>query len=99
MAVNSIDSSKVEMITSLYQQALTRLNQQKKLTENTQENSDISPLLVTCYYDFSLLINSLWYLSQYQGCKLIKYKILSTKQLMLLAIRHLQVNRLLDEMR
>ncbi|MBA6342636.1 phosphotransferase [Colwellia sp. MB02u-10] len=106
MAVNSIDSSKVEMITSRYQQALTRLNQQQKLTkiidnltENTHENSNISPLLVTCYFDFSLLINGLWYLSQYQGRKLIKYKILSIKQLMLLAIRHPQVNRLLDEMR
>ena len=33
MAVNSIDSSKVEMITSLYQQALTRLNQQQVLTK------------------------------------------------------------------
>jgi thiamine kinase-like enzyme len=106
MAVNSINSSKVEMITSLYQQALTRLNQQQKstknidnLTEITQENSNISPLLVTCYFDFSILINSLWYLSQYQDRKLIKYKILSIKQLMLLATRHPQVNRLLDEMR
>jgi len=106
MAVNSIDSSQVEMITSCYQQALTRLNQQQKLTkiidkltEITQENSNVSPLLVMCYFDFSLLINSLWYLSQYQGRKLIKYKILSIKQLMLLAIRHPQVNRLLDEMR
>jgi thiamine kinase-like enzyme len=106
MAVNSIDSSKVEMITSLYQQALTRLNQQKKLTdivdnltENTEKNDGISPALVTCYYDLSILINGLWYLSQYQKRKLIKYKILSIKQLMLLAIRHPQVNRLLDEMR
>jgi thiamine kinase-like enzyme len=106
MAVNSINSSKVEMITSLYQQALTRLNQQQKLTKNidnltesTQENSNLSPLLVTCYFDFSILINSLWYLSQYQGRKLIKYKILSIKQLMLLSTRHPQVNRLLDEMR
>ena len=106
MAVNSIDSSKVEMITSLYQQALTRLNQQKKLTdivdnlaENTEKNDDISLGLVTCYYDFSLLINSLWYLSQYQERKLIKYKILSVKQLMLLATRYPQVNRVLDEMR
>lgn len=106
MAVNSIDSRKVEMITSLYQQALTRLNQQQNLTkivenltEKTHENSNISPLLVTCYLDFSLLINGLWYFSQYQERKLMKYKILSIKQLMLLAIRHPQVSRLLDEMR
>ena len=106
MAVNSIDSSKVEMITSLYQQALTCLNEQKKstnivdnLTDNIQEHTDFSLNLVTCYFDFSIIINSLWYLSQYQSRKLMKYKILSMKQLMLLATRYPQVNKVLDEMR
>ncbi|WP_191321759.1 phosphotransferase [Colwellia sp. C1TZA3] len=106
MAVNGIDSSKVETITSLYQQALISLNQQKNstgivdnLTVNTQGNTATSTILVTCYLDFSLLINSLWYLWQYQGRKLIKYKVLSTKQLILLAKRHSQANRVLDEMR
>jgi thiamine kinase-like enzyme len=62
------------------------------LPVKTQVSADLSKILVTCYYDLSLIINSLWYLSQYQQRKVEKYKKLANKQYSLLAIRYPKTN-------
>lgn len=106
MAVNSIASSKIAMIKRGYQQALISLNQAKKpreivdnLTTKLEVVASISPCLVTCYLDLSLLINGLWYLSQYQSRQQLKYKTLAIKQLTALAQRYPQARFVVDEMR
>ncbi|MFT5814204.1 MAG: thiamine kinase-like enzyme [Psychroserpens sp.] len=106
MAVNDIDFSKAAMINTLYQQMNKSLNKTANIVDNVNEHTNKTfettnnPLfLVTCYYDFSFLINALWYFERYQRQQLVKYKILAIKQLMSLAIRHPQANIVLDEMR
>jgi thiamine kinase-like enzyme len=58
----------------------------------TEVSVDLSKVLVTCYYDLSLIINGLWYLSQYQQRKVEKYKKLANKQYSLLSIRYPKTN-------
>ncbi|MBA6391251.1 aminoglycoside phosphotransferase family protein [Colwellia sp. BRX10-3] len=106
MAVNDIDSGKIEIIKSLYQQAFISINQYEKplkivdnLVSKAQDIVEISTSLVTCYLDLSLIINALWYISKYQSRKQSKYKKLAEKQLRLLADKHQQANIVLDEMR
>jgi len=106
MAVNDIDYRKIEMINLCYQQALISLNQSENtlkidgnLTNKVPELVGISMELITRYLDLSFLINGLWYFSQYQARKQLKYKTLAIKQLKALAIRHPQTNLVLDEMR
>jgi len=106
MAVNDIDFSKAAMINTRYQQMKQAPNKADNIVDNvsyyankTPMLTDNSLLMVTCYYDLSILINALWYFEQYQRQQLVKYKILAIKQLMALAIRHPQVNEVIDEMR
>jgi len=106
LAVNDIDFSKAAMVNSYYQQLNEALNKAGNIVDNVSkhankayETTENSLLLVTCYYELSILINALWYFEQYQRQQLVKYKILAIKQLMALAIRHPQVNKVIDEMR
>tara|TARA_R110000744_G_scaffold107699_3_gene204246 strand:- start:4848 stop:5921 length:1074 start_codon:yes stop_codon:yes gene_type:complete len=106
MAVNNIGAGKVELIKSFYQQAIISKNLQNKpldivdnLASEAQGTYKISNNVVTCYLDFSLLINGLWYMVEYQRRKQLKYKNLAIKQLSILAIRYPQANIVLDEMR
>lgn len=106
VAVNDIEFSKASMINTCYQQMKQSLNNAGNIVDNanfysrkTSKTTNKSFLLVTCYYELSILINALWYFEQYQRQQLVKYKILAIKQLMALAIRHPQVNKVIDEMR
>lgn len=114
MAVNELDSSKVSMINLRYIKArnniskheVEQVNRPEKSTvivDNllgvTMVNANPSNDMVTCYYYLCLTINGLWYFSQYQHRKVVKYQTLAIKQLDLLAIRYPQINILLDEMR
>ncbi|MGB1263770.1 MAG: phosphotransferase [Cognaticolwellia sp.] len=106
MAVNAIDVSEVSTIVSLYLQAckaLERTEHPFNIVDNLAPNSEyvgnISPLMVTCYHELSLLINGLWYLSQCRSKKHSNYLLLAIKQLTLLASRYSQLNPLLAQMR
>lgn len=98
MAVNDIDISQAETILSQYKKILTfdetEDNKQSDIVEDltliSDDNLTVSAFLVTCYYDYSLLINSLWYFSQFRVKKQVKYKILAEKQLSELHLRHLR---------
>ena len=114
IAVNELDISKVASIYARYQQELKYVNlqliqqdaQQEKLSRIVDNPMSIiklrdsnTHLLVTRYYDLCLLINGLWYFLQFQRRKVVKYKTLALKQMMLLALRHPQTNNVIDEMR
>ncbi|WP_157673925.1 aminoglycoside phosphotransferase family protein [Cognaticolwellia beringensis] len=106
MAVNNIDAGKVELIESLYQQAIISKKLPNKpldivdnIASKTQNTLKTSTVLVTCYLDFSFLINALWYMVEYQSRKQLKYKKLAIKQLSILAIRYPQADIVLNEMR
>tara|TARA_R110000737_G_scaffold14785_2_gene30928 strand:+ start:4204 stop:5352 length:1149 start_codon:yes stop_codon:yes gene_type:complete len=110
MAVNNFDIRKMALICACYQQVFYRLGKQAhqhekphgivdNLMTNSHKDNAISLPLVTCYYDLSLLINGLWYFLQFQRRKVVKYKTLALKQMMLLALRHPQTNNVIDEMR
>ncbi len=106
MAVNNLELSKFVWIKSEYECQLLHITKSKKVPEivdnvadyNTRLNK-LSLKLVTRYYDLSLLINCLWYLSQFQSRKLANYKILAIQQFKILKSRYPQTNFELDEMR
>jgi thiamine kinase-like enzyme len=103
MAVNGISLSKIEIMHRLYLQAFIELNPQKnnlEVVDDLANNMTVLSLnLVTCYYDLSLLINGLWYISQYQYRQQLKYKAMAYKQLMLLEKRYPELHTLLRQMR
>ncbi len=106
MAVNGISLSKIEIMHRLYLQAFIELNPQKnslEIVDNTPEiihyNAELSLALVMRYYDLSLLINGLWYMSQYQCRQQLKYKTMAYKQLMLLEKRYPELDTVLSQMR
>ncbi len=106
MAVNGICLSNIEIIRRLYLRASVALNQQKnslKIVDNAPDNikinDDLSLGLVTCYHNLSLLINGLWYMSQYQCREQLKYKTMAHKQLMLLEKRYPELHTVLSQMR
>ena len=106
MAVNEIERAKIALINDQYisiNQAHLAANNTVDIVDNSLVNKQYmaipSILLVTRYYDLSILINCLWYLSKYKDTSQVKYKILAKKQIMLLPMCHPQVNNILDEMR
>ncbi len=106
MAVNGISLSNIEIMHRLYLQAFIEINPQKnslEVVDNTPEiihyNAELSLVLVMRYYDLSLLINGLWYMSQYQCRQKLKYKTMAYKQLMLLEKRYPELHTLLSQMR
>ena len=103
MAVNGISLSKIEIMHRLYLQAFIELNPQKnnlEVVDDLANNMTVLSLnLVTRYYDLSLLINGLWYISQYQYRQQLKYKAMAYKQLMLLEKRYPELHTLLRQMR
>lgn len=106
MAVNEIERAKIALINDQYisiNQAHLAANNIADIVDNSLVNKQYmaipSILLVTCYYDLSILINCLWYLSKYKDTSQVNYKILAKKQIMLLPMCHPQVNNILDEMR
>jgi thiamine kinase-like enzyme len=106
MAVNNIDLSKLVWIKSEYESQLMHMFSCKKATEIVDNlsgydrtSNNFSLFMVTCYYDLSLLINGLWYSSQFQSRKLLNYKILAIQQFNLLKSRYPQIDFALNEMR
>ena len=107
MAVNGIDISMTEVVTSLYSQhqqlvhqECSQLNSQFKVGEEITKNYlplemlpiDLSIKLVMRYYYLSLLINGAWYLSQYRQQKGAKYKVLAQQQFLLLSKKYADVD-------
>lgn len=106
MAVNEIERAKVTVMIDQYyaiNKSHLAANNIANIVDNSLPNKQNmaipSTVMVTCYYDLSILINCLWYLSKFQDSSQEIYKNLAKKQIMLLPTCHPQVNNILDEMR
>lgn len=107
MAVNEIENSKIEWVTTQYAAQQNRQQYSRSSSDNQQENHteivdnleqmmtlprNISTELVTRYFALSLIINGLWYFSKYQQYQDEKYKELANKQFSLLVKQHPETN-------
>ena len=95
MAVNEIDVSEIETVMATYtghQRTFEQVRQTEELIEIIDELPDSlqtthmpSSHMTKRYYILSLIINGLWYLSQYKQRWEGKYKVLAQQQFSLLA--------------
>ena len=107
MAVNEIESSKIEWVTSQYAAQQYSRSSNDIYTGNQQGNHteivdnleqmmalprNITTYHVTRYYVLSLIINGLWYLSKYQQYQGEKYRKLANKQFSLLVKQYPETN-------
>ena len=107
MAVNEIENSKIEWVTTQYAAQQNRQQYSRSSSDNQQENHteivdnleqmmtlprNITTCRVTRYYALSLIINGLWYLSKCQYFQSEKYKELANKQFSLLVKQHPETN-------
>lgn len=105
MAVNEIDLSMLEIVSRFYvkhrlskqhcYQSLPHFIKTGQTTHNSLDSdleyNVLSIKLVTRYYYMSLLINALWYFSQYRQSKEKKYKTLAQQQFIVLSKHYTSV--------
>ena len=106
LAVNEIERSKISTINLLDLQSensdIKSGNEPlivDNLVINGQKKVSYSISMVTCYYDLSIIVNCLWYLSEYQSNKQENYNRLAINQMSLLADYYSQAITILDKMR